>query len=101
MSKHGKDAKAIAEAFEAILYACEEIKGYNACRDCTLRHLCLEDPETSVLDLGDLISKDTWEEFLEYAYDEATWSDEDLEAQHADFLRKYEAEERMIDGYDG
>jgi len=65
-----------------------------------MRHLCLDDPETSVIDLGDLISTDSWREFLEYS-DEVTWSDEDADAQHADFLRKYEAEERMIDGYDG
>jgi len=101
MRKHAEEAKAIEEAFEAVLDACENIKDFNQCGECPLRHLCIDDPETSVVDLGDLIGKATWEEFLEYAYEEATWSDEDLDAQHADFLRKYEEEERMIDGYDG
>ena len=79
MKKHEEDAKTIEEAFEIILYACENIKDFEQCHDCPMHHLCLDDPETSVLDLGDLISKDSWAEFLEYS-ESATWSDEVLYA---------------------
>lgn len=91
-----KDAREIARAFDLIFEACNNIKDHDACEECTLRHLCLEDPEVSVLDLGDLISASTWDEFINYA-DNVTFSKEDLDAQYADFMRKYEIEERMLD----
>ena len=103
MKKHEEEAKTIEEAFEIILYACENIKDYEQCHDCPMRHLCLDDPDTSVLDLGDLISKDSWAEFLEYS-ENATWDDEALYAQHIDNLRdmkKDEAIERWYDENDG
>ena len=95
MSTHEEDARAISEAFEMILYACEEIKSYHACHGCPLKNLCIDDPEVSVLDVGDLIGKDYWRDFLEYAYDEATWSEEDRYAQHIDNLRDLKMDEEI------
>ena len=103
MSTHGKDARAISEALEMILYACEEIKGYRACHRCPLRNFCIDDPEITVLDVSDL-GEDKWEEFLEYAYDEATWSEAEAKAQYIDYLRdckKDEEIERWLNENDG
>lgn len=91
-----KDAREISRAFDLIFEACNNIKDHGACGECTLRYICLEDADTTVLDLADLISASTWDEFLNYA-DNVTFSKEDMDAQYADFMRKYEAEERMID----
>lgn len=103
MAKYAEESKTIEEAFEIILYACENIKDYEQCHNCPLRYMCLEDSETSVLDLGDLISKDSWAEFLEYS-EAATLSEGALYAQHIDNLRdmkKDEALERWYDENDG
>ena len=91
-----KDAREIAKAFDLIFEACNNIKDHDACEECTLRYLCLDDPEVSVLDLGDLVGASTWDEFLNYA-DNVTFSKEDLDAQYADFKRKLDIEERMLD----
>ena len=91
-----KDAREICRAFEVVFEACENIKDHDACEDCTLSHLCLEDPEVSVLDLGDLMTANLWDEFLNYA-DNVTFSKPDLDAQNADFRRKLGIEERMLD----
>lgn len=92
-----KCAREISRAFDLIFEACENIKECGGCADCPLSgSLCLDDPEVSVLDLGDLMSASSWDEFLDYA-DNVTFSDEDLDAQYADFARKLEIEERMLD----
>ena len=91
-----KDAKEIAKAFDLIYSACDNIKEHDRCDDCPMRYLCLEDPQQSVIEIAGLVSAAAWDDFLEYA-DNVTFSDEDLEAQHADFERKYEIEERGID----
>ncbi len=88
-----KDAREISKAFDLIFEACNNIKDHDACEECILRNLCLDDPEVSILDLGDLVSASSWEEFLNYA-DNVTFSKEDLDAQYADFKRKLDAEER-------
>ena len=88
-----KDAREISRAFDLIFEACNNIKDHDACEECVLRSLCLDDPEVSVLDLGDLVSASSWDEFLNYA-DNVTFSKEDLDAQYADWKRKLDAEER-------
>lgn len=93
-----RDAKEIAKAFDLIGTACAEIKDRDRCDDCPLRHICLE--EASAIEFADFINAGTWDEFLTYA-DRVEFQDEDLQAQHADFMRKYEEEERLIDEYCG
>ena len=94
-----KDAKNIAQAFDLINTACAEIEEHDRCEDCPFRYMCLA--EENVIEFADLVSASTWDEFLEFA-DHVEFTDADLEAQHADFLRKYEEEERLInDEYGG
>ena len=91
-----KDAREISRAFDLIFEACNNIKDHDACENCPLNCLCLDDPEVSVLDLGDLVSASSWDDFLEYA-DNVTFSEDDMIAQYADAKRKADIEERMID----
>lgn len=93
-----RDAKEIAKAFDLIATACAEIKDHNRCEDCPLKYICLE--EETTIEISDFISAGTWDEFLMFA-DKVEFGDEDLAAQHADFTRKYEEEERLIDEYYG
>ena len=72
-----KDAREISSAFDLIFEACNNVKDHDACEGCPLSSLCLDDPEVSVLDLGDLVSASSWDEFLSYA-DNATFSKADL-----------------------
>lgn len=89
-----KDAKEIAKAFDLITTACAEVKDRNRCEDCPLKYMCIE--EVAAVEFADFVSTGTWDEFLAYA-DNVEFRNEDLDAQHADFMRKYEQEERMID----
>ena len=93
-----KDAKEIAKAFDLIGTACNEIKEHDCCEGCPLHHLCLE--EESAIEFADLVNASLWDEFLDYA-DNAEFSKADRDAQYADFMRKYEEEERLIDDYYG
>lgn len=93
-----KDAKEIARAFDLIGTACAEIKDHSQCEGCPLKYLCLE--EEVAIEFADLINEGTWDEFLTYA-DNIGFRGEDLDAQYADFMRKFEEEERMIDEYYG
>lgn len=89
-----RDAKEIVKAFDLIGTACGEIKEYDLCEECPLRHMCLEDE--SAIEFADLVNASTWDEFLDFA-DNAEFSKADRDAQYADFMRKYEEEERLID----
>lgn len=89
-----RDAKDIAKAFDLINTACSEIKDYDRCEDCPLRYLCLEDE--AAIEFADPVSASTWDEFLNFA-DNVEFRDADRKAQQADFWRKYEEEERLID----
>ena len=86
--------KEITKAIEAVISACSKIEEHSACDDCPLHYLCLD--ETPVVEISDLVSSSLWDEFMEYASN-ADYSEEDAKAQHADFKRKYDIEERMID----
>ena len=93
-----KDAREIAKAFDLIFEACNEIKEHEACEDCPLSFLCLEDPEVSVLDLGDLISASSWSEFLTYA-DNAEFSEEQRKAQYEEFRREMARDDALLDSW--
>lgn len=88
------DIKGIIEALDLICEACGEIKDYDRCEDCPICSTCME--EESLTELADSVSQETWERFFDFA-NHVEFSEADLEAQHADFMRKYEEEERMID----
>lgn len=96
MSRHGEEAKAVYEAFELLANACYNIKDFDQCENCPMKYMCLEETEESVIAMADLKSQSAWEEFLEYS-DKAEMKKADRDAAHADFMRKYEAEERMIE----
>lgn len=93
-----KDAREIAKAFDLIFEACNEIKEHEACEGCPLSFLCLEDPEVSVLDLGDLISASSWSEFLTYA-DNAEFSEEQKKVQYEEFRREMARDDALLDSW--
>lgn len=95
-----KDAREIAKAFDLIFEACNNIKEHEACEDCPLSFLCLEDPEVSVLDLGDLISASSWNEFLTYA-DNAEFSEEQRKVQYEEFRRELARDDKLLDSWEG
>lgn len=100
MKRLAEEAKLIAEAFEILAEACYNIKDYEQCNECPMRYMCLEETEESIIDISDLKTASSWQEFLEYS-DNAEFSKADRDAQYADFMRKYEKEERLLDEYDG
>lgn len=93
-----QEAELIAEAFELIFDACMNIRDYRRCEDCPLWDSCLE--KKSVMDFAEDFDEENWRDFLEFS-DNASYREEDRIAQHADFMRKYIAEERWIDENDG
>ena len=84
----------VAKAFDLISFACENIKDHNACGECPRRHMCLDDTEESIITFADLMSAESWDEFLAYA-DVVTFTDEDIEAQRADDARKAAIEDEI------
>lgn len=96
MSRLSRDAREISQAFDLLSSACENIQDHNACEDCPLHYMCLEDGSESVNEYADLMTTSSWDEFLEYA-DNAAFSEEDVIAQYADRARKADEEERGID----
>lgn len=95
-----KDAREISKAFDLIFEACNNIKDHEVCEECPLRNLCLEDPEVSVLDLGELVSASSWDEFLRYA-DNAEYSEEQRRVQYEEFLRDMAKDDALLDSWDG
>lgn len=99
MARHAEEAKQIVEAFEMLSEACENIKGYEQCENCPLQSTCLEDTDEPPRELFE-VGKYKITEFLEYS-EKAEISEADRKAAYADFMRKYEQEERWIEDYDG
>lgn len=99
MSRHGAEAKAIFEAFETLAEACENIRDYDQCENCPMKYMCLDDTEESVNTMAELKDASSWEEFLDYS-ENAEMKKVDRDAAHADFMRKYEAEERLMERWD-
>lgn len=94
-----KDAKEISRAFSLIFEACNNIKDREACDGCPLSFLCLDDPEVSVLDLGDLMSASSWDEFLQYA-DNVEFSEEQRRVQYDEFRREMARDDALLDGWE-
>ena len=61
-----KDAKNIAQAFDLISLACEQIKDKDRCENCPRHHMCVEDSDNSLIDYADLVSASSWQEFLDF-----------------------------------
>ena len=95
-----KEAHAIVEALNFIYELCDKIQDYDRCDECPLRYMCLDDSETAIVEIYDLISEGSWNDFISYG-DNISFRDEDLEAQYADRQRKEDIEGRMIDEQDG
>lgn len=91
-----KDARETSSMIDLMFEACENIRDHGGCAECPITSLCLNDPEVCFMDIFEYSHAAMWDEFYNYA-DNVTFSKEDLDAQNADFLRKYEVEERMID----
>lgn len=94
-----RDAREIAKAFDLIFEACNNIKDHEACDNCPLSCLCLDDPEVSVLDLGDLMSATSWDEFINYA-DNVEFSEEQRRVQYEDFRRDMARDDALLDGWE-
>lgn len=98
-----KDIQRIQEAMNLLALACDNINEGVACDKCPLfSDKCLED--MAVKDFAEEMTTKSLEEFLGFADDVQEYleeleinSEENQRALHADFQRKYEAEERMID----
>lgn len=98
-----KDIKRIQEAMNLLVVACDNIIEGSACEKCPLySDKCLDD--MAVKDFAEEMTTKSLEEFLGFADDVQEYleeleinSEENQRALHADFQRKYEAEERMID----
>lgn len=96
------DVRMIMGALDLMHSACEKIHEYGDCAKCPIRAYCFED--TSPLDIAENVTAGQFEEFLGLADDVQEWledqeinSEENQKALYADWQRKYEAEERMID----
>lgn len=98
-----KDIQRIQEAMNLLALACDNINEGGACEKCPLHSdKCLDD--MAVKDFAEEMTAKSLEEFLGFADDVQEYleeleinSEENQRALHADFQRKYEAEERMID----
>lgn len=91
-----RDARELQKAFDLLYEACLNIQDHGGCENCPISHLCLNNPSQSVMEIAELMSASSWDEFLEYA-DNVTFSEEDVRAQYADLARKIDIEEREIE----
>lgn len=81
-----KDARMIEQAFSLVAAACERIQDCGKCDECPKKHTCICG-DTNVMDMAELISALSWDEFLEYA-DHTYPSEDDVIADYADRARK-------------
>ena len=91
-----RDATEISNAIDLIYEVCEEIRDKDGCSECPIRHICVDAPETSFMDVIESNHARMWDEFIDYA-DDVEFPKSELDAQYADFRRKLEIEERMLD----
>lgn len=94
------DAQWLANALDLAAAACQTIEECGACRGCPLYSACIDvSAITAVAD----VTPERWKDFLDYAEDVVNYTEDDYyseenqRALYADFQRKYEAEEKMID----
>ena len=91
-----KDARETGRVIDLMFVACENIRDHDGCAECPIKHICLEDPEVSFMDILDSSHDALWDDFYNYA-DNIEYPKSELDAQYADFARKLDAEERMLD----
>ena len=91
-----KDAREICRSIDLMFEACENVRDHDRCEECPISYICLQDPEVSFMDIFDSSHDALWDEYINFA-DNVTFKKADLDAQNADFLRKLDIEERMID----
>lgn len=91
-----KDAREASRVIDLMFESCENIRDHSGCAECPIRNICLDDPEVSFMDIFEVSHAAMWDEYFNYA-DNVEFPKEDLDAQWADFLRKFEEEERMLD----
>lgn len=91
-----KDARETGRVIDLMFVACENIRDHNGCAECPIRLICLDDPEVCFMDIFDTSHDAMWDEFYNYA-DTVEYPKEELDAQYADFARKLDIEERMLD----
>ena len=95
MKRHAEEAKIIAEAFELLLYACEEIKERDQCDNCPMHSWCIEDTNEPPIEFSN-VSASLWQEFLEYAED-APRSEAAAKADYYDWLRDFRRDNERED----
>ena len=91
-----RGAKEISNAIDLIYEVCEEIYDKDGCSGCPINHICINAPETSIVDVVEANRPSLWDDFLSYA-DEVEYIKSDLDGRYADFKRKLDLEERMLD----
>ena len=91
-----KDVKAIQDAMDLVLTACDNIIGKERCSDCPIFGTCIM--QETFEEVAAEVSASAWFNFLNLSDECLNYiSDEDAEALHWDDVRKAEIEERMID----
>lgn len=96
------DAQWLANALDLAAAACKTIEDCSACRGCPLYSACID--VNCITAIAEEVTPEKWKDFLDYAEDVVNctddddyYSEENQRALYADFQRKYEAEERMIE----
>ena len=96
------DAQWIFNALDLAASTCQTIDEANACNACPLYTACID--VNAITDIAFEITAEQWTDFLDFAEDIDEYledreinSEENQRALYADFQRKYEVEERMID----
>lgn len=96
------DAQWIFNALDLAASTCQTIDEAGACRGCPLYEACID--ANDLMDIAFEITPEQWKDFLDFADDIDDYledreinSEENQRALYADFQRKLEIEERMID----
>ena len=89
------EVKTITDVLGLLYEACQDIRNFADCEHCPLYEACLE--TTSVIDAAEGITMGEWDSFLKFSDDVHDYMRYDDEADWADYMRKSEAEDRMIE----
>jgi hypothetical protein len=90
-----REAREISKAFDLLFEACTNIQDCGGCDVCPVKHMCLDDGETSVVEIAQHASPMTWNELIGLS-DDIFRLEDDIAADYADRQRKFEIEEAMI-----
>ena len=96
------DAQWLANALDLAAATCQTIDEAGACRGCPLYSACID--ANNLTDIAFEVTAAQWHDFLDFAEDVDDYladqeidSEENQRALYADFRRKYEVEEAIID----